>query len=231
MEKSTSSTTLGGTLPPNVGIITCFEAERVREGIGRVSVVLPGQESPLAIEVSLHVDSRYPHDASIALQTLADAYRHIPIPYLIRCLVMPYAFPPADVKTFFLPHRGCNPVNEKISASVITLSAGQMPPHKAVTKTLVAREYARTVLRYWRLQHPANAPAPFFEEYLKLRNIRPDLTVTGFHTDPKELLIDDLRLLFFGVEPGYWPHPNFVYPTKVPGLLAFLQNVVRTHHV
>ena len=113
----------------------------------------------------------------------------------------------------------------------IVLSGKRIPPHPAMTRYLVAHEYGHLV-QWWierkRGIKDAHPSTVFDREYAILRGV--DLN-TGYgggrwHANIGELIANDFRILVGGVEPEFWPHPGFEYPTNVPQLQEFWNEMV-----
>lgn len=114
---------------------------------------------------------------------------------------------------------------------LIVLSGKRVPPHPAVTRYLVAHEYGHNVqymiarLKYGKSVHDE----AWIGEYVKVRGLAPGNRHAGtggrWHDAIGEILACDFRVLVCSVEPDYWPHPGIEYPTRVPGLAGWWEQI------
>ncbi len=106
----------------------------------------------------------------------------------------------------------------------ITLSGKRIPLHPAMTRYLVAHEYGH-IVDFW-LQGKRgleDGSTVLDKEYAKMRGLDPEdraLFRYGGRRWPfncGEVITNDARILLFGIEPEFWPHP-YPRPDEVPGL-------------
>lgn len=118
-----------------------------------------------------------------------------------------------------------------VPTGLIVLSGKRIPPHPAVTRYLVAHEYGHHV--QWMIAHFKGASSvhdeSWMDEYTSLRGLGPEHRHHGsggrWHDGLDEIFACDFRILICDVEPGYWPHSGIAYPTTVPGLNDWWQEV------
>jgi hypothetical protein len=114
---------------------------------------------------------------------------------------------------------------------MILLAGKRIPPHPAVTRYLVGHEYGHHV--EYMLNDLRGAPhlhdTALVTGYAEMRGLPvPVHHGTGgrWHDAAPEIFACDCRIVLFGIEPDFWPHPGIPRPGEVPAVRAWWNDAI-----
>lgn len=109
----------------------------------------------------------------------------------------------------------------------IILSGKRIPPHPAMTRYLVAHEFAHHI-EDWVGKIRGLKDGELLKEYAKLRKLSeaPPYGAGSWHVAPGEVFANDWRILVADVESEFWPHADTPRPEKVAGLKTWWKKAV-----
>lgn len=107
-------------------------------------------------------------------------------------------------------------------AGRIVLSGKRIPPLPSVGRYLISHEYGHAC--FYELKSRIGLTQ---DEYSKMRNFKLKIKHYGGRTWHKaigEVIANDCRILKFGIEPEFWPHP-VTRPEKLKKIVNFWKNL------
>lgn len=117
--------------------------------------------------------------------------------------------------------------DRNVPAPYVLLYGKRIPIMPAMTRYLVSHEYGHCVECHMAFQRypdeKHDASKKLMEEYGKLRGA-PETKYYGpgtWHDSIGEVFANDFRILFCGMEPEFWPHPNYNRPEENPAVRAW----------
>jgi hypothetical protein len=172
----------------------------------------------------------YAHDIALVRETAARVADVWPLPFPLRVYLLHYEIPSRTNGWEQMDAGDYSTGKGKDWVCSIALIGKRTPPHPAMTRYLVAHEFAHAVvdaLLLARGEEPGKDVV--VEEYSKRRDLCPSPAYGGgtWHLKAEEVLANDWRILVAGVEVDFWPHPGVPRPEEVPGLREWWFSVRR----
>jgi hypothetical protein len=110
----------------------------------------------------------------------------------------------------------------RVMAPYIVLWGKRIPIMPAMTRYLVSHEISHGVEANIAYKKGYKQVQEFTKEYMKVRGLEYSSGYGGkkWHTNSREIVANDIRILVFGEEKEFWPHPC-THPEQLPHLSDF----------